>query len=92
MKFYEVQDDYGDYMAVIWAKNIDEARETYHRDITDEKTLVPIEIDIDVLYDRMIEAVDTDRKHDYAVFGIMGRLQAIISSTVPVVVLTRGVD
>ena len=92
MKFYEVKNGYGNYPAVIWANGPKEAMEIYRCDVVYAAYTTATEIDIDKLYKEMIEVDENSMITQLPTDEVMRRLQAVISSTVPVVVLTRVVD
>lgn len=92
MKFYEVANGYGNYPAVIWANDTKEAMEIYRRDVVYAAYATASEIDIDKLYNAMSKVDENSMVTQLSIDEVMRRLQTVISSTVPVVVLTRGVD
>lgn len=88
MKFYGVKDECGNSMAIIWARNVNEAVTVFRRDVIDTKSTITMESELDVLYSLMLKINERHMTTQLSIDEVMRRLQEIISSTVPIVVIT----
>ena len=88
MKFYGVKDECGNSMAIIWAKNVNEAVTVFRRDVIDTESTLTMESELDGLYSLMLKINERHMITQLSIDEVMRRLQEIISSTVPVVVIT----
>ena len=88
MKFYGVKDECGNVMAIVQAKNVAEAVTIFCRDVVDTKSTIATETELDGLYSLMLKINERRTTTQLSIDGVMRRLQEIISSTVPTVVIT----
>ena len=88
MKFYYFGEDKFDYLAVIWAKDTEEARITYSKEVCDEPygCNYPHVIDVDEVLQMMLDS-ERDDDREVRAHGEIGELYKIITSKEPVMVL-----